>query len=362
MRIFFITLIFIHGLLHIPGFVKAFDLAPMPQLPHPISKIHGILWGLAGVLFVMTAVLFFNYNKWWWILSVVALIVSQYLIFSDWEDAGLGTALNVIILVVTIVGYAVWSFSNNYHSEVSRQVRYDARQPVLVLVKADLEHLPQPVSQYIQNSGAVGQPRIRNFKVELAGMIRKRDGAWMPFTSVQHNFISTSTRLFFMDAVMKQLPVAGYHSFRNGVACMDIRLLSLFRVQYAAGEVMNKAETVTFFNDMCCLAPGTLIDPRITWIDGGEGRVNATFTLRGITITADLFFNENSELINFVSDDRPAFQDDGMFQYVPWSTPISRFDNRLGYHLPRHAEAVYHYSEGDFTYGTFEIVKVSYNL
>lgn len=362
MRIFLIGLIFIHGLLHIPGFVKAFGLATLPQLPHPISRFHGILWAVAAILFILTAALFFYYNKWWWILSVMALIISQYLIFSDWEDAGLGTGLNIIILVITIIGYAVWSFSNNYNSEVLRQRKSDARQSIQVLVKGDLEHLPQPVRQYIINSGAVGQPRVRNFKVELAGMIRKRDGAWMPFTSVQHNFIANTTRLFFMDAVMKQLPVAGYHSFKNGVAFMDIRVVSLFRVQYAAGEVMNKAETVTFFNDMCCLAPATLIDPRITWIDGGDGRVNATFTLRGVTITADLFFNENNELINFVSDDRPAFQDDGMFQFVPWSTPLSRYDNRLGYHLPRHAEAIYHYSEGDFAYGTFEVVKVFYNV
>ncbi len=362
MRILFITLIFIHGILHIPGFIKAFGLAAMPQLPHPISRAHGILWAIAAVLFILTAALFFNYNKWWWMLSVMALIISQYLIFSDWEDAALGTALNIVILVITIIGYAVWSFSNNYHSEVSRQLKLDAKQSVQVLVKGDLEHLPQPVRQYVLNSGAVGQPRVRNFKVEFAGMIRSRDGAWMPFTSVQHNFIFNATRLFFMDAVMKQLPVAGYHFFKDGVAFMDIRIVSLFRVQYAAGEVINKAETVTFFNDMCCLAPATLIDPRIAWIDGGDGRVNATFTNRCITITADLFFNENNELVNFVSDDRPAFQRDGVFQYVPWSTPLSRYDNRLGYHLPRHAEAVYHYSEGDFTYGTFEVVKVSYNV
>lgn len=31
----------------------------------------------------------------------------------------------------------------------------------------------------------------------------------------------------------KGLPVAGYHHFKNGKAVMDIRLLSLFKVQYA---------------------------------------------------------------------------------------------------------------------------------
>jgi hypothetical protein len=30
-----------------------------------------------------------------------------------------------------------------------------------------------------------------------------------------------------------------------------------------SGDMMFKAETVTFFNDMCFLAPATLIDKRI---------------------------------------------------------------------------------------------------
>jgi hypothetical protein len=80
----------------------------------------------------------------------------------------------------------------------------------------------------------------------------------MPFTSEQYNFMDASTRLFFMKAVMKGLPLSGFHSFTNGDAFMDIRLLSLFKVQYQSGKEMGIAETVTFFNDMCCMAPASL--------------------------------------------------------------------------------------------------------
>lgn len=362
MRILLIIIIFIHGVLHVPGFVKAFGMAELPQLPHPISRVHGVLWAVAGLLFITTAVLFLNYNKWWWLVSVVALILSQYLIISDWEDAGLGTALNIVILLITIIGYAVWNFSNVYHSEVQQLRKESRKEHIQVLVRSDLNHLPEPVRNYVYNSGAVGQLRVRNFRIELAGAIRKKDGAWMPFTSVQHNFMSSTSRLFFMNAAMKRLPVAGYHRLRNGIASMDIRLLSLFRVQYAEGEMMNKADTVTFFNDMCCMAPATLIDPRITWFDAGDGRVNATFTNNHTSVSANLFFNEKFELINFVSSDRPAIGDDGMFRQLPWSTPLSKYDDRLGYHLPRYAETNYLYPEGSFTYGRFEVIHVTYNV
>ena len=47
-------------------------------------------------------------------------------------------------------------------------------------------------------------------------------------------------------ATMMRLPVAGYHCYKNGQALMDIRLFSLFKVQYQQGNEMNIAETVTF--------------------------------------------------------------------------------------------------------------------
>jgi len=362
MRILLIIIIFVHGVLHMPGFIKAFGMAELPQLPHPISRIHGVFWAIASILFITAAMLFLNYNKWWWLVSVVALIISQYLIISDWEDAGLGTALNIVILLVTIIGYGVWSFSNKYHSEVENLRNQNLKQSAAVLEQSDLAHLPKPVQQYIQSSGAVGQPRIRSFNVELAGAIRARNGNWMPFTSTQYNFIDQSARFFFMNAVKNNLPVAGFHCLKNGKAFMDIRLLSIFRVQHASGPAMDKADAVTFFNDMCCLAPATLIDPRITWRDEGNGKVAAVFKNQDVSISADLFFNDHNELVNFVSTDRPALQNNGQFEQIPWSTPLSQYDDRLGYHLPRHADAVYQYPDESFLYGRFEITKVSYNV
>lgn len=94
---------------------------------------------------------------------------------------------------------------------------------------------------------------MNNFKIEFTGKIRKDEKSeWMPFTSEQYNFMENPTRLFFMKATMKGLPVAGYHCFKNGNAFMDIRLLSLFKVQYLAGTEMNLSETVTFL--MICAA------------------------------------------------------------------------------------------------------------
>lgn len=250
-----------------------------------------------------------------------------------------------------------------YRKEVAHHRELTANGKTELLTEPEISHLPGPVREYLRVSGVIGRPKVQNFKVMLVGRMRKKsDQVWMPFHSEQHNFMSTTTRLFFIDAWMKHLPVTGYHYFRNGVAYMDIRLLSFFRVQYVAGDALNKAETVTFFNDMCCLAPATLIDARITWKEVDTACVQATFTNRGISVSAHLYFNDFHELVDFVSDDRGALTDNGSFQPLRWSTPLGQHDNRLGYHLPRHAEAVYNYDDGPYTYGIFEIVNVTYNV
>ncbi|MBK8878378.1 MAG: hypothetical protein IPN74_07455 [Haliscomenobacter sp.] len=141
---------------------------------------------------------------------------------------------------------------------------------------------------------------MRYFILEFEGEIRGNDNApWMPFTCEQYNFLEHPTRLFFMNARMKGMPVTGYHHFIDGKAVMDIRLFSLFKVQSAEGTEMDTSETVTFFNDMCCMAPATLIDPRIQWLQSDSSRVLASFSNKGITVSAWLHFNEQGDLGQF---------------------------------------------------------------
>ena len=148
-------------------------------------------------------------------------------------------------------------------------------------------------------------------------LLRGRD--WFPFTSEQHNFYDEPERLFFMKAIFKGLPTSGYHAYKDGRAAMHIKVLSLIPVVSLEGEVLDQAETVTLFNDMCLLAPGALIDPRITWQAIDDTTAQATFAHHGISISAVLHFNTQGQLVNFVSDDR---YDVNTAQQYRFSTPV----------------------------------------
>ena len=55
MKYILVALLVIHGLIHLLGFVKAFDLAQPAQLQAPISRPLGILWLSAALLLVVAA-------------------------------------------------------------------------------------------------------------------------------------------------------------------------------------------------------------------------------------------------------------------------------------------------------------------
>lgn len=250
-----------------------------------------------------------------------------------------------------------------YLKEVRSGLGLADNQTSEILTETDLINLPELVRKYIRYSGAVGKAKVRNLKAGFSGKIRKDEQSpWMPFRVEQHSFINESIRLFWMDAVMMHLPVKGFHCFRKGVAFMDIRLFGLFRVQYMDGKEMGISETVTFFNDMCVMAPATLIDHRINWIETEENRVLAEFSDHGITISAWLHFGENGELTNFISDDRYAFKGKNRMEQFRWQTPLRNYQEINGRMISKEADLIYEYPEGDFCYGKFEMTQLQYNL
>lgn len=359
MRIAFLILVIIHGLIHLLGFVKAFGLSDVKQLTQAISKPSGVLWLLAFIICILTAVLFAFNNSYWWLFGFGAVAVSQVLIIYSWQDAKFGTIANVIILVASVIGFSTWSYYNKYQDDVKSALQQKEYFQNSILTEADIQHLPEPVKKYLHYTGSVGKPKVNNFKIEFTGKIRKDEqSAWMPFTCEQYNFMETPTRLFFMKAAMKGMPIGGYHCFKNGVAFMDIRLFSLFKVQYMDGAEMDLSETVTFFNDMCCLAPPTLIDKRIKWLEAEGNKVKASFTNNNITVSAWLYFNDKGELINFISEDRYAADSGKQF---PWSTPLKDYSEINGYNLMSNAEVIYSYPDRDLCYGTFRLVGIAYN-
>lgn len=349
-----------HALIHLMGFYKSRGSDAF-KITGKVSGFTGWLWLLCALLLIATAIGLFLNTQWWMIPGSAAVLLSQSLIFLIWRDARYGSIINLLIIVCLVIGYKTWRFEEDYKQLVT-EFKSKTTAPSDILQERDLTPLPEAVKRYIRYCGFVGKPKINHFTVTFTGHIRKNnESEWMPFTSEQHNFINPSVRLFFMKASMKHLPVNGLHAYKTGKAFMDIRLLSLFKVQYQQGREMDTAETVTFFNDMCCMAPGSLIDERITWQKTNSDTVNAHFTANGIGIDATLIFNKKGQLADFISGNRYAAQEDGSMKKLPWRTPLKNYKLINGYTLAGYAETIYDYPVGPLCYGNFRLTGIKYN-
>ena len=111
LKCIFISIMLIHGLIHLMGFTKAFNYAEINQLSQPISKNTGLIWLLAAALFVVATALFLAKKDSWWMVATVAVVVSQLLIINNWQDAKFGSIANVFILVFVIVGFFQTKFT-----------------------------------------------------------------------------------------------------------------------------------------------------------------------------------------------------------------------------------------------------------
>jgi Family of unknown function (DUF6544) len=365
MRWIVVVLLVVHGGIHLMGFAKAFGYAELPQLTQPVSREMGVVWLAAGLLVVASALTMVASPRSFWIVGGVALIASQVAILSAWSDANAGTIANVVLLLAVMHGWFNHG-PQSFRAQFERDISSGLARPseAAVVTEADLTSLPEPVRRYLRATGVVGRPRVLNYRVRFQGRIRSGPGSrWMPFEAEQQSFADQPTRLFLMHARMFGLPVEVFHRRIGGHATMQVKIVGAVPMVDARGEAMDRSEAVTLFNDMCLLAPGTLLDPRIAWEPVDARTARAHFTDGEQTISAVLLFGGDGLLTNFISDDRSRSSPDGKtFTRLRFSTPTRDYRDFGPARLASYGEARWMLPDGEFTYGEFRLQEVTYNV
>lgn len=364
MKFAFALLLAVHGAIHLMGFAKAFGFAEMQQLHGSIGRPMGVLWLAAALACFATALLLFVSPDRWWVAAGVAVTLSQAMIVTAWPDAKFGTAANLVVLipvVLSLLDLRPSSLRSIYRSKAEHVLTRD--RTVSVVTDADLARLPSPVQTYLRRVGVVGRPRVRNLRAEFLGQMRSGASAgWMTVRAEQVEDFDEPARLFYMTASRSGIPFAGLHVYEGASASMQVRVASLFDVVNARGPEMNRSETVTLFNDMCLLAPATLLGANVAWRPIDDRHVGATFRNRDISVSAELVFGASGDLVNFISTDRDQSADGKTFRRFPWSTPVREYGNVGGQRLPAVADATWTEPSGEWVYARFEVVAIDYNI
>jgi hypothetical protein len=370
LRWLLVTVLAGHGLLHLLGVAKGFGWADVSQLTEPIGVRAGALWLLAAALVLSAAALLaVGAPTWWWATALGAAAISQLAIVTSWSDAKAGTLINVLLLLIAAYAFlsvGPTSFHAQWQAQATRALT-EADPAPPVLTETDFDGLPAPLAAYLRRSGAVGQPRVTSFSADFHGRIRSGpDAAWMPFTGKQVNtFGPRPQRVFIMDATRSGLPVTVLHSYADATATMRAKVLSLVSVVDASGPAMDRGETVTVFNDIVVLAPGAIVDAPIQWTAVDARHVRGVFTNDDQTVTAELTFNAQHDLVDFVSDDRLRASTDGKsFTPQRWSTPLSGHHEAHGHRVLTSGEGRWEPPgpQASFTYVELHFDDITYNV
>ena len=360
----FAVLLGIHGLLHLLGAAKAFGWIDAPQLRQPISPAAGALWLIAAILLVGAALVVVLGGGWWWWLCLPGIVLSQGLITHSWGDARFGTLANLVIampLLLLAADARPGSFRSRFAQDRDALLMSAERTATLV-TEADLVSLPPLMRTYLRRVGAVGRPHVHNLRVRFDAQMRSSAASpWMPATATQYEFFNPPARLFHMNATRAGVPLDILHRYVDGAATFQVRIVSLFPVVDKRGSVLTRAETVTLMNDIVVMAPAAVLDLPFTWVADGEHALLATFTNAGNTVAARLTFDALGDLVGFLSNDRTQ-EDASNSRNVPWSTPISQYREVDGIRIGSHGDANWVESTGEWTYGSFDIRSIAYNV
>ena len=228
MKIIFTIIVILHGLIHLLGFLKAFQFAEINQLTQNISKTFGIIWMSACLIFIIASIQFIVKNEWWWLTAFIGTLISQILIIAFWQDAKFGTIANLIILFVSILAFANWNFNRTTSHEISNLFSQNISVEKSEISSENLAQLPPPVQKWLMNSGIVGKDKISSVRLKQKARIKTKpeQKAWSEATAEQ--YIAIENPAFIWKVKMTSLiDIVGRDSFINGKGRMLIKLFSL---------------------------------------------------------------------------------------------------------------------------------------
>jgi hypothetical protein len=271
-----------------------------------------------------------------------------------------------MLAAALVVGVMAWLVvqSRSLRSEFRHDVQAALRNPydAPVVTDADLASLPSLIQRYLRRVGAVGKPRVRNFQAVFSAEMRGApDAPWMQARAEQYEFFGPSARFFFMRATRGGIPFIVFHRYVGDQATMRVRVMGLVPVANQSGGEMTQSETVTLFNDMCILAPATLVEAPVNWDVLDEHNVRGTLTNASHTVSAVLTFDSAGDLVAFRSEDRSMSEGEGM-RRLPWTTPVSNYRDFGGVRLAALGEARWTDGARTWAYGRFVLERITYNV
>ena len=360
-RFLFSLIVLMHGLIHLLGFVKAFEWAPVQQITKPISKSFGLIWLSIALLVVITATLYFFGKEYWWVIGIPAIILSQLLIIFYWQDAKFGTLANLIILFVSLPAFGKWQFDRQVEMESQLMLETLKEEALPIPTQEDMAHLPAIVQSWLKRSGVTGQEIAQQVWLQQIGQMKtKPDGQWMPFEATQR--FNVQQPAFVWDTKVSMGPflyLVGRDQYYRGAGDMTIKLLSLFKVvDEGSNDKINTGTMLRFLSETCWF-PSAALSPYISWTAIDSTKAKATMHYEGMSVNGTFSFSEAGDFLSFSAQRYFGGGEEATLE--KWLVEAVDHKTLGGYRIPYQSKVTWQLASGDFHWLDVEVTKMKIN-
>lgn len=361
MKTGFVVVVFLHGLIHVLGFVKGFGLKEVRELTLPISRPVGVVWLSAAILFLTYGVLHLLNAKYAWLIGLMAVVVSQVLIVAFWKDAKFGTLPNILILAVALTSMTHYSFQKRIRQETRQLLEKNVPAETKTVTEKEISALPAPVKKWLTTSGALGKPFTSFGKVtQKAEMQMKPDQEkWMSAAATQYTTIAHPGFIWSVDTKMNGLlRFRGRDKFEDGRGEMLIKLNSLINVVDAHGEKLDEGSLQRYLGEMVWF-PSLALSPYVSWESIDDCTAKATMAYKGTSGSGTFYFNPDGDVTRF-SALRYKGNEEAAKRY-PWEMNISEYKTFEGIKVPSKMTSTWKLEDQDWTWLKLEVTDITYH-
>ena len=353
MRYFFAVLFFLHGLISLMGFLKAFNLLELKEFEATISKGAGMIWLLSSIFLFVVVIQTLNKSELFWIAGGVALMLSQTLIFWFWKDAKFGSIVNIILLVLVALNFTMW---NHHRIAINKGNELVASCKPLSI--EETEKLPTLVHSWLKKVGALESEAPAAVRFTQKGKLRLAPNkSWIDFNANQYVRLNDPAFLWTArvgDGEMMQF--SGVDRFEKGIGNMNIALFGLFDVVDAKGPTMDQGTAVRYLAEIVWY-PWLAKSKRIEWEEIDGQRIKAIFYLNDLQVEGVFSFNKEGLPTTFEAMRHNAEKK----KMIPWRVDIGEesFQKKGDVLIPTKAAVSWEFRSGDFHWLDLEVFDYS---
>ena len=366
LRILFIALLFVHGLVHLTGFYSEWKLGSSSTLSGKTlfalnnneARISGVIWLIAGLTWLTAGLLYFLKRDSFWIPAFVAIVISQILIIFYWHDAKFGTIANAIILVVVIISIARASFNKSVDRELSTM--FEVSHKAAPSGQTSRASLPPIVAKWLEVTKSTNAIPSKVWLIQDGAMRSKPSAEWMSFSAAQHYTINPPG--FIWNSQINAGPmitIAGRDKFENGRGNMLIKPLYIFSLANSSGQEIDQGTMLRYMGELIWFPEAAVMD-YFHWEAIDSTSATLSMTYNGVSAKGTFTFDGNGQVKSFSAQRFGDF--DGEFRKEEWQVKVTEHNMINGHLIGTKCEVTWKLKEGDFTWLMIDVKDISYEF